>query len=65
MKPDDFREDKGQYYLKIEKNKEYTRWLVKSILAHKEDMFVYVQEYYRCFMRNKPIADYPVFTMKQ
>lgn len=65
MQSADFREEKGQYFLKIEKNKEYTRWLIKAILEHKEDMFVYVQEYYRCFMRDKPISEYPVFTIKE
>ena len=65
MQAEDFREERGQYYLKIEKNKDYTRWLIQSILEHKEDMFVYVQEYYRCFMRGKPVAEYPVFKIKE
>ncbi|MEQ9310052.1 MAG: type V CRISPR-associated endonuclease Cas1 [Balneolaceae bacterium] len=64
LQPDDFREQKGQYFLKIEKNKAYTRWIIQGILAHKEDMFSYVQEYYRCFMRAKAIEEYPVFTLK-
>ncbi|MBI5683280.1 MAG: type V CRISPR-associated endonuclease Cas1 [Deltaproteobacteria bacterium] len=65
MQKDDFREQKGQYFLKIEKNKDYTRWLIQSLLEHKEDMFSYVQEYYRCFMRRKPIEHYPVFKIKE
>lgn len=65
MQKDDFREDKGQYFLKTEKNKDYTRWLVQSILDHKEDIFSYVQEYYRCFIRGKPIEQYPVFKIKE
>lgn len=65
MQKDDFREQKGQYFLKIEKNKDYTRWLIQSILEHKEDIFGYVQEYYRCFMRGKPIEQYPVFKIKE
>lgn len=63
LKEEDFREDKGQYFLKPDKNKDYTRWLIQSILENKEEMFTYTQEYYRCFMRNKPIAEYPVFTL--
>jgi len=63
LSPDDFNESKGQYFLKIEKNREYTRWLMQCILAKKEDIFNYVQEYYRCFMRNKPIEKYPVFSI--
>lgn len=65
MKSDDFREQKGQYFLKIEKNKDYTRWLIQSILEYKEDMFSYVQGYYRCFMREKPIEEYPIFKVKE
>lgn len=65
MQKDDFREQKGQYFLKIEKNKDYTRWLIHGILEHKEDIFSYVQEYYRCFMRGKAIENYPVFKIKE
>ncbi len=64
FQPDDFREEKGQFFLKIEKNKEYTKWLIQSILEHKEDIFIYTQEYYRCFMRSKQISEYPVFKIK-
>lgn len=64
LQPDDFTVRHGQWLLKPEKNKEYTRWLVESILAHKEEMFSYVQNYYRCFMRDKPIENYPVFRIK-
>lgn len=61
----DFRVQNGQYFLKIEKNKDYTRWLMQSILEHKEDIFSYVQDYYRCFIREKPIEQYPVFKIKE
>lgn len=61
----DFRVQNGQYFLKIEKNKDYTRWLMQSILEHKEDIFTYVQEYYRCFMREKVIEHYPIFKIKE
>lgn len=65
MQEDDFRKEKGQYFLKIEKNKDYTRWLIQAILEHKEDIFSYVQEYYRCFIREKPVEEYPVFKIKE
>ena len=61
LKEEDFRQSKGQFHLKIEKNKTYTRWLIQAILEHKEEMFLYVQDYYRCFMRNRPISQYPEF----
>ena len=65
MQEDDFIEKKGQYFLKIEKNKDYTRWLIQSILDHKAEIFTYVQEYYRAFIRNKPIEEYPIFNIKE
>ncbi|MDX9714148.1 MAG: type V CRISPR-associated endonuclease Cas1 [Dissulfurispiraceae bacterium] len=64
LQPDDFRQQKGQFFLKIEKNKDYTRWLIQNILEHKEYIFSYVQDYYRCFMRDKTIDQYPVFRIK-
>lgn len=64
LQREDFYERNHQYYLKPEKNKEYTKWLVESILEHKEDIFKYIQAYYRCFIRQKPIEEYPVFYIK-
>jgi CRISPR-associated protein Cas1 len=61
FKLDDFNLIKNQYFLKQEKNKEYTQWLLQSILKYKEDVFSYVQNYYRCFIRNKDINNYPTF----
>lgn len=61
LKEEDFICRQNKYYLKQEKNKEYTKWLMESILNHKEDIFLYVQQYYRCFMRDKKIEEYPVF----
>jgi CRISPR-associated protein Cas1 len=64
LKADDFVVRQDKWYLKNEKNKEYARWLMESILEHKEEIFLYVQKYYRCFMRQKAISEYPVFKIK-
>ena len=61
---DDFCKDKGQYYLKIDKSKKYTALLVQEIMKYKEEIFIYTQNYYRAFMREKEISDYPVFFIK-
>ncbi len=63
LRSEHFNLVKGQHLLSIEHNKDYTRWLVKAILDHKEEMFTYVQEYYRCFIRQRPIDQYPVFNI--
>lgn len=61
IKEDDFQKSKGQYFLKYDKSKNYTAWLLESIMEYKEEMFSYVQSYYRAFMRDKPIEAFPIF----
>ncbi|MBS1589398.1 MAG: type V CRISPR-associated endonuclease Cas1 [Bacteroidetes bacterium] len=63
IKAEDFIFEKGQYKLTPLKSKEYTRWLMQGILEYKSDIFLYCQKYYRCFIREKPIAEYPFFTI--
>jgi len=61
INPSDFTYHRGKYLLRIDKNKDYSRLLVGAILERKEDIFSYVQAYYRCFMRDKPAELFPVF----
>jgi CRISPR-associated protein Cas1 len=60
---EDFNIRDGRYLLRIDKNKEYSRWLMAALLEHKEPIFLYVQDYYRCFMRSKTIEVYPTFQL--
>lgn len=62
IKKDDFGYSRHQYNLRGDASKKYTAMLLKALLAHKDEMFIYVQHYYRAFMREKEIADYPVFS---
>ena len=32
-----------------------------ALMTRKNDFFVYVQSYYRCFMKNKAFSEYPKF----
>lgn len=64
IKKDDFEERQGQYFLKIEKNKYYIKIIVEEILLYKEEIFVYLQQYYRCFMREKLVEEFPTFEIK-
>ncbi len=59
---DDFDFVDGRYRLFWKNSKPYTTFLLEAILEHKEEMFLYIQKYYRAFMRDKPISDYPIFT---
>lgn len=58
---EDFIKQKGQYLLKYEKSKIYTQWMVGCVLEHKEDIFIFVQQYYRWLIKNKSINDFPKF----
>jgi len=60
----DFYVKNGQYYIKREFNKKYSELFLKEILFNKEEIFLYIQKYYRCFMKEEKIKDYPVFTME-
>lgn len=59
----DFSIRQKQYNLFGKKANPYVLWLLEAILARKVDMFRFVQSYYRSFMRNKPIDQYPVFEL--
>jgi CRISPR-associated protein Cas1 len=63
IKEDDFLIIQEQYNLFGEKSKPYMLWLLEPILKYKKEMFLYVQQYYRAFMRNKNAADFPVFNI--
>lgn len=61
VKQDDFEQRQGKFFLPANAAKPYTAMLLESILQHKEQIFLYVQQYYRAFMRDKPIEESPVF----
>ena len=65
IKKKDFLIVNKQYRLFGKKSKPYVEWLLKEILGHKNSIFLYVQQYYRCFMREKPIEEYPIFLLSE
>lgn len=58
---DDFDYINGQYRLFGKKANPYMTMLLESILKYKDDIFIYVQQYYRAFMKGSPISSYPIF----
>lgn len=58
---DDFYEKNGQYYIKRDFSKKYSKFFLEEILKHKEEIFLYIQKYYRCFVKEKEINNYPIF----
>lgn len=63
FKESDFTIYKGEYRLKPEKNKEYSIVFFDALTPYKNDIFKYVQQYYRCFMNNRNSEYYPQFTI--
>ena len=62
-KEDDFFIVNERYLLKWEKNTEYISFLMEPILEHKRQIFLYVQDYYRKFMKQADPEEFPMFQM--
>ena len=60
----DFCIEKGEYRLRRESAQDYYKVFVEALIPYKMDIFLYVQSYYRTFMRNGPTFAYPHFTIK-
>lgn len=59
----DFNVYKREYRLKPEMNKEYSKVFFDALVPYKNDIFKYVQQYYRCFMNHRKPDQYPQFTI--
>ena len=64
LKEEDFVLLNRQYRLRWEASAKYIQLLMTPILENKERIFLYFQEYYRCFMKGLPLEDYPVFSLE-
>lgn len=62
--PEDFGIKNGTYFLKYEHQKKYAALFLKDFLSYKEEMFKFVQSYYRWFVRGKSIEEFPVFCIR-
>lgn len=60
----DFTLIKNEYYLKFDKSGDYYKIFYDALIPYKKDVFVYVQNYYRCFMGRKSVSTYPKFEFK-
>ena len=63
IKEGDFEYYKGEYRLKRELNKDYSKLFFDAIVVYKNEVFKYIQTYYRCFMGGKDMNTYPKFVM--
>lgn len=65
FKEEDFRKYQGRYELKWEKSPDYVAVLLRPLLERKEEIYRFIQSYYRAFMRKKPITEYPLFNVRR
>ena len=65
FREDDFVVFKRQYNLDYKKSAQYTRVFFEAILNYREEIFIYIRDYYRCFMKEKVVSDYPRFYLEE
>ena len=63
IKEEDFETVSGQFRLYGKKSKPYIGWLMEELLSHKKNMFLFIQGYYRAFMKELPISQYSEFNL--
>ncbi|AQQ10485.1 CRISPR-associated protein Cas4/endonuclease Cas1 fusion [Sedimentisphaera cyanobacteriorum] len=63
VKIDDFTVRNYQYRIFGKAAVPYSLWLIETVLGRKEEMFKYVQSYYRAFMRDKKAEEFPTFEL--
>lgn len=64
IKESDFDIIQGQYRLYGKQSKPYISWLLEELLSNKRNIFLYIQGYYRAFMKEVPIGQYNQFKLK-
>lgn len=60
-KENDFEVINNRWCLKYKSNPQYIQFLMNAILEYKDDIFLYIQQYYRFFMKRKSVSEIPVF----
>lgn len=57
----DFWKKQNQYILPWKNSKKYVGLVLEAIMEYKSEIFIYIQSYYRAFMRSKSASEFPVF----
>lgn len=61
VKEDDYKIMNHRYVLEWNKSADYSKMFMDAILENKNEIFLYIQSYYRAVMKGKEINDFPVF----
>lgn len=59
----DFKVRNGQYFLRTEKNLKYKKIFLEAIMAKKEDIFKFIQSFYRTTIKEE--SNYPIFLISK
>ena len=63
IKSSDFSVVQNQYMIFGKKSLPYLQLFINELIENKEDLFKYVQSYYRAFINNRSIEKYPYFNI--
>lgn len=64
IKEEDFKVYNGKFVLEWKNSPEYTKMYLTELLKYRNELFLYVQSYYRAFMKQKAVKEFPVFCYK-
>lgn len=64
IKKEDYKLHEKRYVLEWKKSAVYTQIFVNAIMNYKDEMFLYIQGYYRAFMKQKSIEEFPIILYK-
>ena len=59
----DFWRNQNQYILPWKNSKKYVGLILEEIMKYKNEIFIFIQSYYRAFMRDKTVFEFPVFDL--
>ena len=62
-KMDDFELYGTRWCLKMKNSVSYIQFIMAAILDYKDDIFLYIQRYYRFFMKRKSVEQLPIFEL--
>ena len=65
FKEKDFEIYDNKWCLKYEKSSEYIAVFMKEIVAYKQEIFIYVRDFYRSFMKEELNNSFPVWNMEE
>lgn len=59
----DFWKNQNQYILPWKNSKKNVGLILEALMEYKNEFFIYLQSYYRAFMRDRQVEEFPFFNM--